>query len=277
MGLADGRKYFLFRCANCHFSFVENPRTDYENIYSETYYRGAGIDPLVDYIYELEFPQKTVRVYEWDGILKTVQTLFPRPLDSKVRWLDYGCGNGGLVRYVHAATDCEIMGYDEGWVVEKAIEYGIPITRRKEQLESAKYDIVTAIEVLEHVENPLAALKEIRNFLAPGGLFFFTTGNAQAHRKNLLDWSYFIPEIHISLYEPDTMKFALEKNRLRSFFPPSPPTGWSDIIRFKLLKNMKVRQVNWFEKMIPWKWITPIIDRFMKISAHPIGWCEENN
>jgi len=63
LGLEDGREYFLLRCANCQFAFVENPRTDYINIYSEAYYRGTGIDPLIDYTYELENPNKTIRVY----------------------------------------------------------------------------------------------------------------------------------------------------------------------------------------------------------------------
>lgn len=276
-GREDGNKYFLLRCVNCRFSFVENPRTDYASIYSEAYYRGAGIDPLVDYMYELENPDKTVRSYEWSGILKIVQTLFSKPINSKIRWLDYGCGNGGLVRYVRTTTDCDIVGYDEGWIVEKAIQYGISVTCQKEQIESSKYDIVTAIEVLEHVENPVAVLEEIRNLLAPGGLFFFTTGNAQAHKADLLKWNYFNPEIHISLYEPDTMKIALEKSGVRPFFSPPPPFGWSDVIRFKVLKNIGVRQVNWLEKIIPWKWITPIIDRSMKISAHPLGRREEAN
>jgi SAM-dependent methyltransferase len=245
---------------------------DYADIYTEAYYRGAGVDPLLDYVYELENPEKTVRRYEWNGILKIVQSLFPNPITSKIRWLDYGCGNGGLVRYVREMTDCEIFGYDEGWIVEKAIEYGVPVTRQKEQIGDAKYDIVTAIEVLEHIENPLATLEEIRNFLTPGGLFFFTTGNAQAHRANLLAWNYFSPEIHISLYEPSTMKFALTKTGFQPFFPLTPPAGWSDVIRFKILKNIGVRQINGLEKIIPWKWIAPIIDHSMKISAHPLGW-----
>ena len=275
LGLEDGRKYFLFRCVNCRFSFVSAPRTDYAEIYSEAYYRGAGIDPSIDYVYELDNPRETVRVYEWSGILKVVQALFSKRLDSKVRWLDYGCGNGGLVQYVRSMTDCDIVGYDEGWIVEKAIGYGIPIIRKKEQFESSKYDIVTAIEVLEHVEYPLVVLEEIKNILSPGGLFFFTTGNAQAHQKNLLEWSYFSPEIHISLFEPETMKFALMEAGFQVHFPSPPPSGWSDIIRYKVLKNMGVRQSNWLEKITPWKWISPIIDRSRRISAHPFGRAEE--
>ncbi len=274
-GKENKSEYFLCRCTKCFFSFVENPRTDYANIYSEAYYRGAGIDPLVDYVYELENPHNTVRAYEWQGVLTLIQALFAKPLNKNVHWLDYGCGNGGLVRYVRSKTDCEMIGYDEGWIVEKAIEHGIPITRDKTQLEKSKYQIVTAIEVLEHVENPLDVLKEIRELLAPGGLFFYTTGNAEAHHHNLISWSYFTPEIHISLYEPRTMKIALGKTGFQMIFSSQHYSGWSDIIRFKVLKNLKMRQINWLEKIIPWKWITPLIDRIMKISTHPLARVEE--
>lgn len=200
-------------------------------------------------------------------------SIYPNPLTSQVRWLDYGCGNGGLVRYVRSSTACDITGYDEGWIVEKAIESGIPITRQKESLNSAtKFDIITAIEVLEHVEDPINVLRDIRRLMKPGGLFFFTTGNAFPHRKNLLNWAYFLPEIHISLYEPKTMEIALEKAGFPSQLLEKLPLGWIDIIRFKFLKNLGIHQQKLFEKIIPWKWVSLLVNRFMQIAAHPIGW-----
>lgn len=207
-GIQDGRSYTLYRCLNCYFSFVNNPCKDYNNIYSEAYYRGTSIDPLVNYVYELENPDTSIRIYEWKGILDVVKSLYSKPLSTKVNWLDYGCGNGGLVRYVRKKTNCKIIGYDKGWIVDKAIQLRIPITRSKKQLKSIKYNIITAIEVLEHVDNPLDILREIKSMLVSGGLFFYTTDNAQTHRTNLLNWNYFSPEIHISLYEPYTMKVA---------------------------------------------------------------------
>lgn len=68
-GKIDLREFILFHCPQCYFSFVGNPRQDYANIYSEAYYRGKGVDPIVDYMYELEHPDDTIRVYEWKGIL----------------------------------------------------------------------------------------------------------------------------------------------------------------------------------------------------------------
>jgi hypothetical protein len=72
------------------------------------------------------------------------------------------------------------------------------------------------------------------------------------------------------------MEFALKKAGFRISVSPTS-SGWSDIIRFKVLKNMGIHQVNWLEKIIPWKWLTPIVDHSMKISAHPLGWKKEVN
>jgi len=276
-GKSGGREFVLHHCPKCHFSFVSNPRNDYYNIYSEAYYRGYGIDPFVDYVFELDEPESTVRVYEWAGILKVVNSLYPQPIISSTRWLDYGCGNGGLVRFVRSVTGCDIRGYDEGWIVDKAIEAGIPIIRQKELLTSSsqnKFDIVTAIEVFEHIEDPIKVLNEIRSMMNPGGLLFFTTGNAAVYRKNLLKWGYFLPDIHISLFEPGTMLTALEMTGFRPSQLEKIPIGWIDIIRFKILKSLGVHRQNILEKMLPWRWISGFVNSLMHASAHPVGWAK---
>jgi cyclopropane fatty-acyl-phospholipid synthase-like methyltransferase len=83
--------------------FVANPWTDYAKNYDEGYYRGGGADPWIDYVYELEHPEATVRQYEWRGIQRLVDHLCP--LTAETQWLDFGCGNGGLVRYVRICRD----------------------------------------------------------------------------------------------------------------------------------------------------------------------------
>ena len=52
------------------------------------------------------------------------------------------------------------------------------------------FDVVTAIEVIEHVLDPVAELRRIRALLRPGGLLFLTTGNAKPYSKRLLTWGY---------------------------------------------------------------------------------------
>lgn len=275
IGCLDSREFTLLHCPQCNFSFVANPRLDFEEIYSESYYRGYGADPYVDYVYELEYPDLSIRTYEWQGILKVIKSLFPKSLNKQIDWLDYGYGNGGLVRYVNNTTNCKAIGYDEGWIVKKAQEYDIPVTHQLDQVKShGKFDIVTAIEVLEHVEDPLNVLREIRSMLKPNGLFFYTTGNAFPHRKKILNWRYFIPEIHISLYEPETLAVALKKTAFRVGNSCHLHNGWSDILRFKVLKTLGVRKRNTLERMAPWNIIAPLISVITKYNYHPVAWAE---
>jgi len=265
---------FRFRhCPECRYSYIENPCTKFELIYDEKYYRGQGADPLLDYVNELEHPNASVREYEWRGILSAVKALVP--LNAGTQWLDFGCGNGGQVRYIRANSECRAVGFEEGWIAERARASGIPLLKR-EDLSAYKgaFDIVSAIEVLEHIPNPLSVLKEIRSFLKPGGLFFLTTGNGAApHRANLLKWGYVTPEIHVSFFEPETLERALKATGFRPEFKGALP-GFMDIIRFKILKNLGVRKRSIFEKVFPWPVLSRMANYRYKITGHPVGWAE---
>src|SRR5438105_12443902 len=97
-GALSAKPFRLRRCKRCGFGFVVDPDDDHVRLYDERYYRGQGADPRVDYVFELEHPEATVRRSEWQGIVEVVSTL--TPIRPSTRWLDYGCGNGGLVRHV---------------------------------------------------------------------------------------------------------------------------------------------------------------------------------
>jgi SAM-dependent methyltransferase len=249
---------------------VSNPCTDYALLYSEQYYRGKGADDLVDYVFELEHPDDTIRKYEWKGILQVVRGL--TALSAKTRWLDFGCGNGGLVRYVSNNTDCSILGYEQGWIQSKAVAAGIPITSELE-LDRVKgtFDVVTAIEVLEHTVDPVAELKTIRALLKPNGVFFFTTGNACPYRQALLKWGYLKPDIHISLFEPESLRIALHNSGFRPKHHGFVP-GFEDIIRFKILKTLRQRRPAVWEKTLPWNLISRFVDSRLQVTGHPVGY-----
>ena len=166
------------------------------------------------------------------------------------------------------------MGYEEGWIRNEALKYEIPVISQATLNSSfATFDVITAIEVLEHLADPLAELKKIRSLLKPGGLFFFTTGNAAPHRKDLFDWSYMLPEVHISFFEPVTLARALKCAGFRPEFPGLLP-GYEDIIHFKVLKSLGCRRRTLWEELLPWKFLSPIVNWRVQAAAHPIGWAE---
>ena len=263
--------FSLRRCRNCGFSFVANPWTDYTAIYSDAYYEGKAADPMVDYKFELEFPDKTIRVYEWRGILAAVQSLIP--LRPSTTWLDYGCGNAGLVRYCRSHGVSGMYGFEPGAIRDAAARVAPLLDERQLEARQGTFDIVTAVEVFEHLDDPLSTLRSIRSLLKPGGLLFLTTGNAAPHRANLLEWRYVVPEIHISFFEPETLRLALLKTGFRPDFRGYMP-GFTDIIRFKVMKNLHFRSRSIWHGLVPWSLVAWLADARHRVSGHPIGWAE---
>lgn len=269
-GKYSGRDYQLDRCAGCGYAFIADPWLDYAAIYDERYYAGRGADPMVDYEFELNHPRRTIRCYEWQGIAAAVESVLQRPLTG-VRWLDYGCGNGGLVRSLRG-RGCDAAGFEEGSITTLVRAHGIPLVGRPElAAQAGVWDVVSAIEVLEHTLDPVAELRAMRAMLRPGGLLFLTTGNAAPFRDRLLRWSYVIPEIHVSFFEPRTLELAL---RLSGFDPQRLPrsAGFDQILKFKVLKNLRLRQRSSATDLIPARLLGTAGDRAAHLSEHPVGW-----
>ena len=269
-GTLDSRRFDYYQCSGCLFAFVGNPRTDYAEIYSEAYYKGLGADPLVDYVDELENAEQTVRNYEWEGLLSIFRELMP----TGGRWLDFGCGAGGLVRKACLAG-INAIGFEEGWGANAARSRNIPVVDTV-GLDACfgKMDFVTAIEVLEHVRDPVSVLRQIRRLLRPGGILFVTTGNAEPWRGRLFDWSYAaIPEVHISFYEPRTLEVAMKSAGFRvekgRFFP-----GYGGILKYKILKTLRVKRRRWFVDWLPWPILSRVVDMKYRTSAQPYGIAE---
>lgn len=271
-GRLTDKIFDIFRCPSCGFVFVGNPWTEFDKIYSQQYYEARGADPLAPYVFELEHPDRTIRKYEWRGMLKLITTLIGR--ERGFRWLDYGCGNGGLVRFGRQYRGIEIFGFEEGWIADKARRQGIPLLDRHAlEVAEGTFDVVTAIEVLEHVIDPLETLRHVRKLLRPGGLFFCTTGNLRKHRHELPGWQYIIPEIHVSFFEPATLEKAL---RLTGFRPEYRGfvAGHAEIIRCRTLKNLNMPRSAAWQSLVPWHAIAPLIDLHVGFTHHPIGWAE---
>lgn len=85
------------------------------------------------------------------------------------RWLDFGCGLGGMLDEL--AADAEWAGglepnRDRAAIVKAK---GHQVISSLEELEDATIDIVTMFHVLEHLTDPVAVLTSVRRVLRPGG------------------------------------------------------------------------------------------------------------
>jgi 2-polyprenyl-3-methyl-5-hydroxy-6-metoxy-1,4-benzoquinol methylase len=269
-GAFAGRAFELRRCDSCGLSYVADPWTDYARIYDEAYYEGRGADPMIDYAFELAHEDRTVRTHEWSGIERLVGSCVP--LSPQRTWVDYGCGHGGLVRHVARGGRCRIVGFEQGAIVKAARAAGVEVLGEEELgALDGKVDVVTALDVLEHTTDPVGVLRRIRRLLRPGGLLFATTANAAPFRDRIVAWNYVIPEIHVSFFEPRTLAVAFEKAGFRAEYPGWLP-GMTDVMRSKILKNLRVRERAAWQSLVPWSVLARAADRVRALSALPIAW-----
>jgi SAM-dependent methyltransferase len=85
----------------------------------------------------------------------------------------------------------------------------------------SEYDTIVALEVIEHVYDPMAFLGRVFDLLKPGGVFVYTTGNFQETRFWGERWGYLdIPESHIFFFTPKTMRMYFKSVGFRGLLDP---------------------------------------------------------
>ena len=82
-----------------------------------------------------------------------------------------------------------------------------------------------------------------------------------------------MPEIHVSFFEPSTLARALEQAGFRAE-QPGFLRGHVDIVRFKVLKNLRIRRRSPLEALVPWPAVARLVDARTGVAAHPVGWAD---
>ena len=130
----------------------------------------------------------------WDvqGPYRTLHQINPARLQfverfvvlSGLRVLDVGCG-GGILSEALAERGASVLGIDlaesalqaaEAHRAGQAVEYRLE-SSRETAARGEVFDVVTCMEMLEHVADPAAVLRDIHVLLKPGGWAFFSTIN----------------------------------------------------------------------------------------------------
>lgn len=110
------------------------------------------------------------------AIVRALLDVHLEPRDSR-RLLDIGCGSGATLRvlseYGHS------YGLDPAPLAlklcrERGLERLVTGDATQLPFEPDSLDLVTALDVLEHIEDDLAAAREVHRVLRPGGQFLLT-------------------------------------------------------------------------------------------------------
>lgn len=132
-------------------------------------------------------------------------------------FVDIGFGEGGMLSVAEKngwkCFGTELSphsleyGESRGWTVSKD-------AFSDDRFPKNGFDVVTMVELIEHVPNPDFFLETAYKLLRPNGLLFLTTPNPQSVNQRFLgtEWSVISPPEHITLWSTRGLKQALERN-----------------------------------------------------------------
>lgn len=154
---------------------------------------------------------------------------------SSGRLLDYGAGAGQFARFMAArGFDCVgLEPYSLGTTLEEPNLRLVraPLASVKESL--GKFDVITMWHVLEHLEQPVELLKELRSMLAPDGALVVSVPNFASWQSEAFKggWFHLDPPRHLLQFEPSTLEDCLRRagftvSKHVPFLPEYGTSGW---------------------------------------------------
>ena len=202
-----------------------------------------------------KFDSLASRWWDTEGDFKPLHEINPLRLDwirqhislRGCRAVDIGCG-GGILTESMAAAGATVIGIDmaDGPLSVARLhqhESGAEVDYRKltaEELaanEAGGYDVVTCLEMLEHVPDPSQVIKSCAELVKPGGHVFFSTINRNP--KSFL-FAIVGAEYVLKLFPSGTHEYA-------KFIRPSELEAWARKAGLRLESSIGM-QYNPFSK-----------------------------
>jgi SAM-dependent methyltransferase len=132
------------------------------------------------------------------------------------RLLDVGCASGLFLEAMQSYPGWRVEGVELNETAARAtsVRLGVPVfvgPFEQARYPDAHFDAVTLWDVLEHLHDPLASLRELRRIVRPGGVLFVRIPNAASYIARLCGryWSGYDLPRHMTLFTPTTIRRAL--------------------------------------------------------------------
>lgn len=236
----NNQEYKLYHCLKCDLQWWEPLKMVPE------FYEKSGVE-----FYETfhEGVDRTLPYYQKE-FLKKIQKFVEKPY-SELKLLDIGCGDGLFLKRAEE-KGFEVYGIDldknsvkvankklsRGKVYNFSLKDFIDFAKEK----GLKFDIITFFEVLEHQDNPLGFLEDVKSLLKPHGLIAGSVPNRESFFQRLnrvLNPQLDAPPHHFLRFSKKSLYNLFHRGGFRNIYisVPHTPLEYATYLVGKVLKS----------------------------------------
>ncbi len=185
--------------------------------------------------------------YVWDRRIGVIRRYVPSG-----RFLDVGCSFGGFLQ--SASSYFETFGIElSPYAAEHATRFSNAYihvgTLESQQFDEGSFHVITMVELIEHLRNPINAIEQCYRLLAPGGLLVIQTANMAGLQARIMgkDYSYFMPG-HMSYFNRKNLTGALKRSGFERIIVYQP-------VEFGLIPKLKKSRYTFTLPVHYFRWI----------------------
>lgn len=208
----------ISRCNSCFFQFMNPIFTEkyLSELYSEDYYKGKA-----DYTYTDERNNFNYNKYVWNARINKIRSYIPSG-----NFLDIGCSFGGLLKCAsgHFNTfGIEISNYSAEYASSNSDSNIFNGTLEQYSMPDNTFDIITMIELIEHLPDPVKTVQKCRQLLKKNGLLVIQTADMEAIQAITAgkNYHYYLPG-HVSYFSSYNLTLLLNNcgfNHIKIYRP----------------------------------------------------------
>ncbi|MDD2757935.1 MAG: methyltransferase domain-containing protein [Patescibacteria group bacterium] len=190
-----GQSLDLFSCGDC--GFLQN---------LDTAEIGRYYEGLEDVEYE---NTREPRGLQAKKILAGLKKYVPAG-----RLIDIGAGSGILVEKAQRVGYNAVGVEPSVWLQQRAVELKLPVLLGTLPHPDAGtgYDVATLVDVIEHVDDPVGVLLNVKAVLKDDGFLLLTTPDVGSFFAKIMGWKWWDYRIaHINYFNLQTLKLLLDK------------------------------------------------------------------
>jgi len=171
--------------------------------------------------------------------------LLEHVVKSSDRILDYGAGSGELISQLRTyGFKCDGVEFSESAREYCLVNRGFSLKSDLLATPDGYYQVISMIEVIEHLTDLTETLKEIFRVLAPGGRLFITTPSRTGFRARIEkgNWREAQKKFHLFLFDWRSINFHLKGvefgNIQHILFSPLQKEGWRFAIYSRVIQTI---------------------------------------